>query len=145
MERGTESRSERPRRENGSGEQSTPAEPPTEPGFVETSEIQFDFSQRDNDAPESPSGDRTAEPFATEPSETVEPPTAAPDSAGRAPPTAPNRDARAARVDREIPAPPPPPPTPPTATAAAATASRLTRLIPPPRLPPPAGAATGRS
>jgi penicillin-binding protein 1A len=111
MERGTESRSKRPRREKGSGQKSTPAEPPTEPGFVETSEIQFDFSKRDHGAPESPGGDRTAEPVATEPSEGVEPPTAAYDSAGDVPPTAPNRDARAARVDREIPAPLTPPPT----------------------------------
>jgi penicillin-binding protein 1A len=76
MERGTEPGSKRDRRENGSGEPSTPAEPPSDPGFVETSEIQFDFARG---------------------GENADTPAAAPD-----------RDARTARLQREIPTPSPP-------------------------------------
>ncbi len=94
MERGTESRSKRLRRKNGKGMPPTPAEPPSGPGFVETSEIQFEFSNGDDEAAGTDQPDRSSESSA-EGAEPADQATAAP-----------HRDARATRVDREIPAPP---------------------------------------
>jgi penicillin-binding protein 1A len=74
MERGTEPGSKRDRREDGDGGPSSPAESPSEAGFVETSEIDFDPTD----------GNETPDPSAE----------------------APRRDARTARLEREIPAPP---------------------------------------
>jgi penicillin-binding protein 1A len=94
MERGTESGSKRPRRKNGKGKPPTPAQPPSGPGFVETSEIQFEFSNGDDEAAGTHQPDRSSVPDV----ESGEPAAQAT--------AAPHRDARATRVDREIPAPP---------------------------------------
>jgi len=91
MERGTESRSKRLRRKNGKGKPPTPAQPPSGPGFVETSEIQFEFSNGDDEAAGTDQPDRSESDV-----EGAEPA----DQATAAPP----RDHRATRVDREIPA-----------------------------------------
>jgi len=69
----------------------TPAEPPSGPGFVETSEIQFEFSNGDDEAAGTDQPDRSESDV-----EGAEPA----DQATAAPP----RDHRATRVDREIPA-----------------------------------------
>jgi penicillin-binding protein 1A len=95
MEPGAESRSRRPRRENGRGKPPTPTEQPSEPGFVDTSEIQFELSSHGDEAVVEP--ERPTEPVAGEG-----------DEAANQTATKPDRDARAARVDREIPAPPQP-------------------------------------
>ena len=92
MERGTESRSKRLRRKNGKGKPPTPAQPPSGPGFVETSEIQFEFSNGDDEAAGTDQPDRSTESDA-EGAQPADQATAAP-----------HRDARATRVDREIPA-----------------------------------------
>ncbi|MGH2981716.1 MAG: transglycosylase domain-containing protein, partial [Solirubrobacterales bacterium] len=85
MERGTESRSERPRRENGSGDGPSSSGQASEPGFVDTSEIQFEFD-----------GEAGAELDSANSAEAAAP--------SDAPAQAPDRDARTARVDREVPA-----------------------------------------
>ncbi len=101
MERGTESRSKRPRRKNGRRKPPTAAEPPGEPGFVETSEIEFEFSNAD-DASDAVDGDGVSEAQTAEPEPPQSRAAESPDQATAEP----DRDARAARVDRELPATP---------------------------------------
>src|SRR5205085_4340211 len=97
MERGTESRSKRPRRTNGRGKPQTPAEPPGQPGFVETSELEFDFNQLESESPQA--DDPGAEPGGAN---AEAPPEEPADSATVEAP----RDTRRSRVDREVPPPP---------------------------------------
>ncbi len=98
MERGTESRSERPEGDDGSGDGTSQARPPADAEFAGTSEIQFDFEpgeRAQNGAAELESGEGEGEGGA-EAGITVDTETS----------VDPPRDTRAARVDREIPPPP---------------------------------------